>query len=125
MSQELAISLRVELDDAASIDELAQVTAELREELLELDVDAVEGVAGPEASPDAKGASDNVETLIVALSNSAVLVALVGVLRSWISRASGRKITIKSGKDEITVSGASAEDQERLIKSWLDQHTGP
>src|SRR5512142_4487 len=100
MSEELAISLRVEMDVDVDIDELAELTAGLREELLELDVDAVEGTAGPEASPGAKGpASDSVGTLIVTLSNSAVLVALAGVLRSWLGRASGRKVIIKRGKD--------------------------
>ena len=123
MSEELAISLRVEMDVEVDLGELAELTAGLREELLELDIDTVEGIAGPELSPGPKGpASDSVGTLIVTLSNSAALVALMGVLRSWISRATGRKITIKRGKDEITVSGLSAEDQEKLIASWLDQH---
>jgi hypothetical protein len=123
MSAPQAISLQVGIDAEVESDELAQLTAWLREELLELDVDSVEGVAD-ESTPDrAKGpAADSVGTLVVTLSNSAVLVALTGVLRSWLSRGSGRKVSLRLGDDTIEVSGASPEDQQRLIAAWLDRH---
>lgn len=124
MSAAQAISLQIQIDAEVESDELAQLRAWLREELLELDVDAVEGLADQAAPEGAKGvASESAGTLIVTLSNSAVLVALAGALRSWLGRGSGRKVTVRLGNDMIEVSGASPEDQQKLIASWLDQHT--
>jgi hypothetical protein len=123
MSAAQAISLHVGIDAEAETDELAQLTAWLREELLELDVDSVEGVADRAAPDRAKGpAGESIGTLIVTLSNSAVLVALAGVLRSWLGRGNGRKVTLRLGDDTLEVSGASPEDQGKLIAFWLDQH---
>jgi Effector Associated Constant Component 1 len=120
-------SLRVEIggDPGMSAEELAQLSVWLRDELLKLDLDAVEEAASGPPPRGAKGsAADAVGTLIVTLSNSAVLVALAGVLRSWVSRGKGRKVTLRLGADMIEVSEASAEDQARLIASWMDHHAG-
>jgi len=123
VSEPLAIWLQVESDIGVDDEELAQLTMRLRRELLDLDVDAVEGVAGVAAPTGAKGPTgESLGTLIVTLSNSAVLAALVGVLRSWVVRGRGRRITIRLGADSLTITGVSAEDQGKLIASWLEQH---
>jgi Effector Associated Constant Component 1 len=109
----------------ATPEEMAESTLGLQGELLELDVDAV---MPPDAGPPpagAKGLADGASgTLIVTLSDSAVLVALVGVLRSWVSRDRGRKITIRDGNDSIEVERAAEGEQARLIEAWLDRHAG-
>lgn len=56
------------------------------------------------------------------LSDSAVLVALAGVLRSWVSRDRGRKVTIRIGEDSLEVTRASEQEQARLIEAWLERH---
>ena len=97
----------------------------LRDDLLELDLDAVDRAAYGPPPKGARGLADgSVSTLIVTLSNSAVFVALAGVLRSWVSRGKGRKVTLRLGKDMIEVSAASADDQAKLIASWLEHHAG-
>jgi Effector Associated Constant Component 1 len=120
-------SLRVEVDagPGTSAEELAQLCGWLRDELLELDVDAVDAARGGQPPTGTKGAAESIAgTLIVTLSNSTVLVALAAVLRSWVSRGKGRKVTIRLGEDLIEVSEASAEDQARLIESWMERRAG-
>jgi hypothetical protein len=96
----------------------------LRDELLDADVDAVTyGVAV--MPPGAKApAGIDVGTLVITLSNSAVLVALVSVLKSWVGRARGRKITMRFGdhEDAIEISGASRQELTELLQSWAVRH---
>jgi hypothetical protein len=94
----------------------------LRDELLELDFDTVDrAVAGP-APAGSKGLPGDVSTLIVTLSDSAVLVALAGTLKSWVSRDRNRKVTIRIGDDSLEVTRASEQEQAQLIEAWLDRH---
>jgi hypothetical protein len=107
----------------AGPEEGADSVLRLRDELLELDVEAVEQAVGGLAPARAKGpAGDAVGGLIVTLSDSAVLVALAGVLRSWVGRDRGRKVTISVGEDSLEVTGASRQEQARLIDAWLERH---
>jgi hypothetical protein len=95
----------------------------LRRELLELDIDAADGIVGNAVPHGAKGHSaDTAGALVVTLSNSAVIVALVSLLRSWVGRGAGRRVTIRLGEDSIDVSRTSPEQQATLIESWLAEH---
>jgi hypothetical protein len=117
--------LRVEIGAGPDSDfeELALLCEGLRLELLELEVEAVDATGGGPAPLGAKtSAVDTVGTLVVALSNSAVVVALVGVLRAWVRRGAGRTVMLRLGENSIEVSQASAEQQAMLIESWLDRH---
>jgi hypothetical protein len=116
----LRIEISGDLDTDA--DELDQSLLRLRDELLELDVDAVDRIAGSTAPPGAKGSAELAGTLAVTLSNSAVLVALVRVLQSWIGRGKGRRVAMRLGDDIIEVSETSAEQQAKLIESWVEHH---
>ena len=107
----------------ADPEEVADTVVGLRGELLELDVEAVDrAVPGP-APAGAKGLADgSAGALIVTLSDSAVLVALVGVLRSWVGRDRSRKVTIRIGGDSLEVAGVSEQEQAGLIEAWLERH---
>jgi len=121
-------SLRVQIADAYDSDpgELRALTDGLRRELLMLDVDQVERAPDPDVPDIAKsGGASLTDLLIVSLSNSAVLVAVVRLLQGWITRGKGRKVTIELGKDSIEVDGASPEESAKLITSWSDQHQKP
>lgn len=100
----------------------ARSVLRLQAELRELDMEAVDRVALEPAPAGAKGVADGTGALIVSLSDSALLVALVGVLRSWISRDRDRKVTIRIGEDSVEVARASEQQQAQLIQAWLDRH---
>jgi len=118
-----ALRLKVGARPGDDTGELDRLTRGLRAELLELDLDGVElAPAGSLPAGAKSGPGVTVGSLLVTLSDSAVLVALVGLLKSWISRGSGRSVTVQFGEDKITIERASAEEAAQLIGSWIDRH---
>lgn len=114
------VRIAIEPESGVAGEELDQQVRWLREELLELEVEAVDRVSGDTAPHGAKApAADLASTLVIAFSNSAVLAALVGVLRTWVSRGSGRKVKLQIGADSIEIEGLSAADQDKLIEQWI------
>lgn len=106
----------------APAEELDQASRQLRDELLELDEVTVDHAAAVSPSGSKGPGGVDVGTLVLTLSNSAVLVTLAGVLRSWVGRASGRKVTVRMGEDSIEIDGASREDVTALLRSWAAKH---
>jgi hypothetical protein len=110
--------------DSGDDEDLAQLTSRLRDELLQLDVESVELVAGGDAPPGSKGVEFlAVGALIVRIAkSSAALAAMGSALKSWLSRGPGRSVTITIDGDELHVCGISAEEQHRLIDTWIARH---
>lgn len=107
--------------DEGELNELAQG---LRRELLALDVESVERAPVTAVPDDAKsGGASLPDLLIVTISNSTVLVAIVHFFQGWIGRGKGRKVNIKLGKNSLEIDEASPEEQAKLIASWIDWHT--
>src|SRR6266446_4260979 len=52
----------------------------------------------------------------------AELAALAGVVRSWVGRDRGRKVTVRIGEDSLEVTRASEREQAQLIEAWLGRH---
>jgi hypothetical protein len=115
--------IAIETETDAGAEEREQQLRWLREELLELDVESVDRVSGGTAPDGAKAPdADLVGTLVIAFSNSAVLAALVGVVRTWLSRGSGRKVKLQIGADSIEIEGLSTADQDKLIEQWITRN---
>ncbi|WP_158850602.1 hypothetical protein [Saccharothrix deserti] len=53
---------------------------------------------------------------------AAVAAAVASVVTSFVQRGSARKVTIKTGDDEITVEGVDARSQKALVEKWLREH---
>jgi hypothetical protein len=119
------VRLRVELDDGtdAAPEEREEATRALREELLELDVDAVERPTTP--APDGSRAVEAVllGTLLVTLSKSAV-AAVTTTIGRWVARAGVRTVTLELDGDRIELGNASAADQTRLLEAFIARHGG-
>jgi hypothetical protein len=109
-------------DQDADVEELARLSRQLRDELLELDLDRVDYAAGQAPDGAKSGTAMSVGTLILTLSDSAVLAAAVGVLRAWVRRGSGRAVTVQVGKDKLEITGKLDEREADLISKFLDQH---
>lgn len=118
--------VEVGIDAGPDVDaaELAQLSRWLRDELLDLDVDRVDYITGDVPSGAKSGTAVDLGTMIVTLSDSAVLAAAVAVLRTWVRRGSDRKVMIQLGKDKLEIKGALGEREAGLIAKWLDQHAG-
>jgi hypothetical protein len=118
------LQIQIGQGQGTDAEELEDATGRLREELLELDVDAVDRPAAGPAPPGSRGLEiAALGTLLVTLAHDALPVVLA-TLGRWVSRHGERSVTIELDGDRIEVSGASAEDQRRLVDAFLARHSG-
>jgi hypothetical protein len=124
--QTMELLLRLDAGPEADAKELAGITRRLREELLELDVEAVEFAQGGETPEGAKiGRAVDWNTLLLTLAASGgVLTTIIGMLQSWLTRHERRSVTLEIDGDKIEITGISSEEQKRLIDAWLRRHRG-
>jgi hypothetical protein len=107
-------------------EELADLTRRLREQLLELDVDAVEPATGGEAPTGSKG----VELLAIGglviqfAMKSEVLKSVVDATTAWLGRQQGRSVKLTLDGDTLEVTGVSSDEQRRLVDLWVARHAG-
>jgi hypothetical protein len=121
-----SLQVQITVDHGGDERELNKLAQGLRGELLDLDVQSVERAPVAVVPGGAKSSGASLpDLLIVSISNSTVLVAVVHLLQAWIGRGKGRKVTIKLGKDSLEVDSATPEEQAKLIESWIDRHTRP
>jgi hypothetical protein len=123
--QRAEIALNIGLPTGADSVEIDQATARLRRELLELDVDRVEGVAAGEAPVGARAAEVlALGGLIVTLArNAQTITSVVRAVQSWVGRDRDRSIKLELDGDSLEVTGISSTEQERLIMAWIAHHT--
>jgi hypothetical protein len=120
--------LRVQLAESGTdAEHLDQLTGYLRQELLALDVGEVRSLpAGP--PPPGTRAIDALAIggLLVTLTEGTQNVhRVVAAIKSWLSRGSGVKRTVRLelDGDVLELSEASANEQTRLIELFVDRHT--
>lgn len=100
-------------------EELDDLTLQLRERLLELDVDDVE----PSRSGAVPAGAKPVDAIAVgALAVTVAPIALRSVLdlvRTWIETRPVRTVSITLGEDSLDLEAVSSADQQRLIEAFL------
>jgi len=118
-------TLEIQLDvDESDAEELAELTAKLRRELLLLDVDSVDQSVVGEA-PEGTKAVDLmvIGTLLVNLGRSAAtLASVVRTVQGWVGSSSSRTVKLQLDGDSIELSGVKSSDQQRLIDLWIERH---
>jgi len=104
--------------------ELEEITANLRRELLDLDVDSVDRPPPGEAPEGSRGIALALGALVVKFAAPKLLEGLVAVIKGWASRHGGgaRSVKLTMDGDSLEVSGATSEEQDRLIESWIERH---
>jgi hypothetical protein len=128
MAEDLALlTVRVDAGPEAGLEELDELTHLLRRELLELDVESV-GPASTGQAPAGSRAGDalSVGTLAVTLLNSPeLLLGVVGLVQSWLTRGSQRSVRLELDGDVLDVSGLTSRDQRELVRAWVARHRAP
>jgi hypothetical protein len=117
----LGIQLAVGPDDDA--EELAEATLQLRRELLDLDVDAVELPRAGEAPPGTRAAElAALGALAVTVAKSPLLGPVVAAIRAWLGGSPQRSIKLELDGDVLELTGVSSKEQRRLTDEWLRRH---
>ena len=117
--------VRVELvEPAGDADALGELILDLRQELLEHDVDSVTTVpAGGRAPPGSKGLDmAAVAALLVQVRGSPAAVSMVvSAIRGWLQRGRTSDMSVKLtiGDRSLELSRATTEQQERLVEEFL------
>jgi hypothetical protein len=125
MDSALAIQLSEPGSDPERLDEL---TTQLREELLALDVDDVERVHAGDAPPDTRGIElAAIGALLVTVQQSTDVVAhVVDTVRAWLKRSPEptRTVHITLGDQTIELSAASSAQQDDLVAAFIRASRG-
>jgi hypothetical protein len=116
-----ALVVRVRAVEGEEDGDLLEVTALLRQELLDLDVDEVGTVETEEAPADAKGVAALAGWLAVQLGSVETVRAVIDALRGWAGRRR-REVEVTIGGDTLKLSAVSASEQEHIIDAWLARH---
>ncbi len=113
----------MDLGPEVEAEAVAEATLQLRRELLELDVEAVELARAGEPPPGTR-AVDFIAlgSLVVTVANSGLLSAVVAAIRSWLGARPQRSIRLELGGDVLELTGVSSEEQRRLADAWLRRH---
>ncbi|HEY1517528.1 MAG TPA: hypothetical protein VGF91_13995 [Solirubrobacteraceae bacterium] len=106
-------------EDAAEVDEAAR---QLQRELLELDVDDVQRRREGAPPPGARAVDAAMLGGLAVTAGKDVIGAVVRAIVQWIGRRSDRTVKLTIGEDSIELSSVSAEDQRRLVESFLARH---
>ncbi len=110
--------LSISAGSQADEQELAELTRNLRADLLDTSVESIEQIRAATAPVGAKGDAGSLASIAVTLLPAAV-TGLIAVLHSWLARHDRTSITLQKGNHTITVTGTLSDDQQRLIADWL------
>jgi hypothetical protein len=118
MNEQVELELRLDSSDAEA-HELAGLTAQLREELLELDVHRVDLMQAGDAPPGTRaGEVAAIGALLVSTAGHVVALAkVVDTVRGWLARIGWRTVKISLNGDVLEVTGVSSIDQQELIQA--------
>jgi hypothetical protein len=123
--QPTTLGIGVAVGPDADAEDLAEATLQLRRELLELDVDAVEVPRAGEPPPGTRAVDlAAVGALVITLAQSQLLGAVVTAVQSWLSRSRQRSIKLELGGDVLELTGVASDEQRRLTDEWLRRHDG-
>lgn len=123
MAEPASIVVTADLGPDADAEETERQTMQLRNELLQLDVDDVEHVSEGEA-PEGTRAVELIAlgSLLVKFGPD-VINAVADALQAWLGRAGSRSITVQIGDKEIKLDGASDEERRKLVDGFLAANT--
>jgi Effector Associated Constant Component 1 len=121
--QVAALALQVDAGADEDAEELAELTRQLRAELLQLDVEAVEPATAGEPPPGTRAVEAlALGGLIVSLVKSAgTLASVVNAVRSWLGGGQ-RSVKLELDGDVLEVTGVSGSQQQALINAWIERH---
>jgi len=102
-------------------EELADLAAGLRAELLDLDEVLVTPHAAPADPAGVKGLGTLAGWLVTQFGSLDGLRAVVAAVRGWVGRT-GRTVEVSIDGDVLKLTGATSQQQEKIVDAWLARH---
>lgn len=116
----VTFGIQVAVGPDADAAEVAEAALQVRRELLDLDVDAVEPQWAGEPPPGTRAVDlTALGGLVVTIAQSALLPDVLAAVRAWLSRSQSRSIKLELGGDVLELTGVSSAEQRRLADEWL------
>jgi hypothetical protein len=113
------VTLHVAGDEDSDAEDVAELSWQLRSELLELEVEDVEHVR--KAVPaGAKGAAMEWAQLVVTMAGAAP--PLIAALHGWLGRHRECSVTLEIDGDRLSLANVDPAEQARLASEWLRRH---
>ncbi|MFI7627270.1 caspase, EACC1-associated type [Microbispora rosea] len=110
-------------DENAGPHELEDLTARLRAELLDIDVETVQAERGAPPPPGARAVlSFSLGGLVVSLAGTELLAAVVSAVTAWLARNQHRSAKLTIDGDAIELTGVPSGEQRRLTDLWVRRH---
>jgi hypothetical protein len=119
----LELRVQLELDPAAGADEIEARALQLRNELLDLDVNDVRQPSVGQAPEGAKGVEVVLLGTLVVTAGREAVKAVVHAVGEWLGRNRVRKVKLEMEGETLELSTASREEQLRLIEMFLARHS--
>jgi hypothetical protein len=119
MTFDIQLAVGPDADD----EEVAEATLQLRRELLELEVEAVEIPRAGDPPPGSRAVDlAAIGALVVTVAQSQLLGSVVAAIQSWLAGSRRRSIKLEIGGDVLELAGVSSDEQRRLTDEWLRRH---
>jgi hypothetical protein len=118
---DMTFHVAVARDGQTDDDELSSVTADLRRELLDLDVERVDPVESTDVPEGAKAGVGEVLGWLSAALAAGRGPALVAYLRQWSTRTR-HTIVITYGDESLNLTNATDAQVEKIVDSWTARH---
>lgn len=77
----------------------------------------------PDGSKTTSGMSVT-ELVVTGALSATTLRAVSAVLVAWVQVRSKRKLTLKSGDDQLVIDGTVTEAQQALVEKWMGDRAG-
>ncbi|WP_405549527.1 hypothetical protein [Streptomyces microflavus] len=117
-----SVLIGIEAASDSDLEELEALTLQLRERLLELDVESV-NLAREDAAPAGTKVGESIAlgALVVSVAWP-VLRQVVDLLKTWIENRPVRTISVTVGENTLEVQAVPKADQQRIISAFIDAH---
>lgn len=119
----LELRVELELDPQAEEAEIEARTLQLRNELLDLDVDDVQQPSVGRPPEGAKGGDVVLLGTLVVTAGREAVRTVVQAVGSWLSRNRVRSIKVQIDGDTLELSAASKDEQLQLVEVFLARHS--
>ena len=116
----------IALDGGSGTDEVevAGLTGQLRRQLLDLDVESVEGARGGDVPAGAKPVDPAAVGALVVTLAIEVLPSVVAAVERWLADRPVRGVKLTIGGDSLEIGNVSEATERRLVEAFLERHAG-